>query len=70
MRVTQGKMDYARQQEQEYSCQSRKAVLQSGGRDSTKSEAVRQASQRVSQRLTSLPKAALSYIASLKRQRT
>jgi hypothetical protein len=38
-------------------------------RDGTKSKAARQAGQRALQRLTSLSKAALSYIASSKRQR-
>jgi hypothetical protein len=68
--VTQGKIEWARQQEQEYGCQSRKAVLiESKGKDGIKSEAVRQAGQRALQRLTSLFKAVLSYITSLKRQK-
>jgi hypothetical protein len=46
-----------------------KQCLQSGGKDGTKSEAARQAGQRALQRLTSLPRAASSYIASLRRQR-
>jgi hypothetical protein len=47
-----------------------KQCLQSKGKDSTKSEAIRQAGQRALQRLTSLFIGALSYIASLKRLRT
>jgi hypothetical protein len=38
-------------------------------KDGTKSEAARQAGKRALQRLTSLPRAALSYIANSKRQR-
>jgi hypothetical protein len=46
-----------------------KQCLQSKGKDGTKSEAARQAGQRALQRLTSLPRAALSYIVSLRKQR-
>jgi hypothetical protein len=48
---------------------ARKRCLRSRGRDGTKSKAARQAGQRALQRLTSLPRAALNYITSSKRQK-
>jgi hypothetical protein len=69
MSVTQERIDWARQREQSTAARAGKQCLQSGGRDGTKSEAERRAGQRALQRLTSLPRAASSFIASLKRQR-